>query len=374
MALVQVVKPANDSFKPGGAYGLKCCSSYLSPESRVPQTHPLRPIRIMTDKALNELSPVFCELYSSTGRPSIPPEQLLRSLLLQILYSIRSERMLTEQLDYNLLFRWFVGLSMDDTIWHHSVYSKNRERILHSDFAVMFLRSICSQAEAAGLLSDDHFTVDGTLIETWASLKSFRPKDESPPATNGGSRNPEKDFHGEKRRNDTHASLTDPESRLYRKGKGKEAKLYFMGHVLMENRNGLVVDTRVTQATGTAEREAALSMASDIPGVHRVTLGADKGYDCTGFVEDLRCLRVTPHVAQKVKGSAIDGRTTRHAGYGMSQKKRKRVEEIFGWLKTVAWLRKARYKGEEKIDWLFTLSSAAYNMVRMRNLVIAASG
>ena len=348
--------------------------SYLSPDSRVPQTHPLRPIRIMADKALKELSPMFRELYSRTGRPSIPPEQLLRSLLLQILYSIRSERMLAEQLDYNLLFRWFVGLSMDETIWDHSVYSKNRERILHSDLAVMFLRAICSQAEAAGLLSGDHFTVDGTLIETWASLKSFRPKDEEPPISTGGNRNPEVDFHGEKRCNDTHASVTDPESRLFRKGKGKEAKLCFMGHVLMENRNGLAVDTRVTQASGTAEREAALSMAADIPGVHRVTIGADKGYDCKQFVDDLRSLTVTPHVAQKVKGSAIDGRTTRHEGYAVSQKKRKRVEEIFGWMKTVAWLRKARYKGEEKIDWLFTLSAAAYNMVRMRNLGVVVSG
>ena len=250
--------------------------SYLSPDSRVPQTHPLRPIRIMADKALKELSPIFRELYSRIGRPSIPPEQLLRSLLLQILYLVRSERILAEQLDYNLLFRWFVGLSMDETIWNHSVYSKNRERILHSDLAVMFLRSICSQALAAGLLSGDHFTVDDTLIKTRASLKSFRPKDKEPPISTGGNRNPEVDFHGEKCCNDTHVSVTNPKSRLFRKGKGKEAKLCFMGHVLMENRNGLAVDTRVTQATGTAEREAALSMASDIPGTHRVTIGADK--------------------------------------------------------------------------------------------------
>ncbi len=282
--------------------------------------------------------------------------------------------MLVEQLDYNLLFRWFVGLSMDEAIWDHSVSSKNRDRILHSDLAVMFLRSIRSQAEAAGLLSGDHFTVDGTLVETWASLKSFRSKDGAPPVSPGGNRNPEVDFHVEKRRNDTHASVTDPESRLFRKGKGKEARLCFMGHVLMDNRNGLAVDTRVTQATGTAEREAALSMASDIPGTHRVTIGADKGYDCKAFVDDLRSLTVTPHVAQKAKGSAIDGRTTRHEGYAVSQKKRKRVEEIFGWMKTVAWLRKSRYKGVEKLDWLFTLSAAAYNMVRMRNLGIVASG
>jgi len=346
--------------------------SYLSPESRVPQDHPLRPIRTMADTALKKLSPVFLERYATTGRPSIPPEQLLRSLLLQIFYTIRSERMLVEQLDYNLLFRWFVGLSMDETIWNHSVYSKNRDRLLQSDIAVFFLRSICAQASEAGLLSDDHFTVDGALIESWASLKSFRPRDEEPPS--GGGRNPEVDFHGEKRCNATHVSVSDPESRLYRKGAGKEARLYFLGHVLMENRNGLVVDTRVTPATGTAEREAGLAMVADIPGRKRVTIGADKGYDCVNFVVGLRSLIATPHVAQKAKGSAIDGRTTRHAGYAVSQNKRKRVEEIFGWMKTIGWLRKARYKGEEKIDWLFTFSAAAYNMVRMRNLHIVASG
>ncbi|MCL1981167.1 MAG: IS5 family transposase [Proteobacteria bacterium] len=347
--------------------------SYLSPEARVPQDHPLRPIRTMADAALKKLSPVFHELYAKTGRPSIPPEQLLRSLLLQIFYTIRSERMLVEQLDYNLLFRWFVGLSMDETIWNHSVYSKNRERLLPSDIAVLFLRSICSQAEEAGLLSDDHFTVDGTLIESWASLKSFHPRDEEPHPSGGG-RNPEVDFHGEKRSNATHVSVSDPESQLYKKGEGKEARLYFMGHILMENRNGLAVDTRVTPATGIAEREAGLSMVADVPGRKRITIGADKGYDYANYVTGLRRLNATPHVAQKVKGSAIDGRTTRHAGYAVSQRKRKRVEEIFGWMKTIAWLRKARYKGEEKIDWLFTLSAAAYNMVRMRNLGMIASG
>ena len=346
--------------------------SYVSPEARVPQDHPLRPIRKMADKALKKLSPVFRELYATVGRPSIPPEKLLRSLLLQIFYSIRSERMLVEQLDYNLLFRWFIGLSMDEAVWNHSSYSKNRDRILHTDIAVMFLRAICEQAEKAGLLSDDHFTVDGTLIESWASLKSFRPKDLEPPKSPKGGRNPEVDFHGEKRINDPHASITDPEARLFRKGKGKEAKLAFMGHVLMENRNGLVVDRRLTPATGTAEREAAISMAAEIPGDRRVTLGADKGYDAKAFVKDLRGLAVTPHVAQRAKGSAIDGRTTRHQGYAVSQRKRKRVEEIFGWMKTVGWLRKARYKGVEKIDWLFTLSAAAYNLVRMRNLGLPA--
>lgn len=347
--------------------------SYVSPEARVPQSHPLRPILSMADKALKELSPVFSELYSVVGRPSIPPEKLLRSLLLQIFYSIRSERMLVEQLDYNLLFRWFVGLSMDEAIWDHSVYAKNRDRIIQTDIAVMFLRSICEHAEKAGLLSSDHFTVDGTLIESWASLKSFRPKDQEPSeSSDKGERNPAVDFHGQKRTNDTHVSTTDHEARLYKKGKGKEAKLSFMGHVLMENKNGLVVDTRLTMATGKAEREAAISMAQDIPGSKRVTLGADKGYDAQEFVQDLRGLNITPHVAQRQKGSAIDGRTTRHEGYAVSQRKRKRVEEIFGWMKTVGWLRKAKYKGQEKLDWLFTFSAAAYNLVRMRSLGLAA--
>jgi transposase len=346
--------------------------SYVSPEARVPQDHPLRPIRRMANKALKELSPLFRELYSQNGRPSIAPEKLLRSLLLQIFYSVRSERMLAEQLDYNLLFRWFVGLSMDEAVWDHSTYSKNRDRLLHADVAVLFLRSICDQAREAGLLSDEHFTVDGSLIESWASLKSFRPKDQEPPESFGrGGRNPEVDFHGEKRTNDTHASITDPEAKLIRKGKGKEARLSFMGHVLMENRHGMVVDTRLTEANGTAERESALSMVKDIPGSKRITLGADKGYDAGEFVSELRTLTVTPHVAQKAKGSAIDGRTTRHAGYAVSQRKRKRVEEVFGWMKTVGWLRKVRYKGLEKVDWLFTMTAAAYNLVRMRNLGLA---
>lgn len=350
--------------------------SYISPESRVPKTHPLRPIRKMADMALKELSPVFDELYSRVGRSSIPPEQLLRSLLLQIFYSIRSERMLVEQLDYNLLFRWFVGLSMDESIWDHSVYSKNRDRILHTDIAMMFLRAICKQAEEAGFLSNDHFTVDGTLIESWASLKSFRPKDHEPPpdSSGPGTRNPEVDFHGEKRKNDTHASTTDPESRLFKKGKGKEARLSFMGHILMENRNGLAVDAQLTLATGTAEREAALTMAKDIRSKKRVTLGADKGYDTSDFVRGLRAQTITPHVAQRAQGTAIDGRTTRHAGYAVSMRKRKRVEEIFGWMKTVGWLRKAKYTGRAKIDWLFTFSTAAYNLVRMRNLGLASTG
>jgi len=347
--------------------------SYISPEARVPKNHPLRPIRKMANKALAELSPIFKEMYSNTGRRSIAPEKLLRSLLLQILYSIRSERMLVEQLDYNLLFRWFVGLSLDDPIWDHSSYSKNRDRILSSDVTVEFLRQTYNQAEEANLISDDHFTVDGTLIEAWASLKSFRPKDNDDSSDSGqNGRNPKVDFHGEKRRNDTHESTTDPESRLFRKGKGKEAKLSYMGHVLMENRNGLVADTRVTKATGTAEREAALEMIEDVPGNHQITVGADKNYDTIKFVTLLRMLRATPHVAQK-KYSAIDGRTTRHEGYRNSQKTRKRVEEIFGWMKTVGWLRKAKYRGEEKIDSLFTFAAVAYNLTRMRNLGLACS-
>lgn len=345
--------------------------SYISPEARVPQNHPLRPIREMTNKALEELSPLLKEMYSKVGRPSIAPEKLLRSLLLQILYSIRSERMLVEQLDYNLLFRWFVGLSMDDSIWNHSTFSKNRDRILSTDIAVAFLHLICKQAEEAGLLSDEHFTVDGTLIEAWASLKSFRPNDTDSSGQSGGGRNPKVDFHNEKRCNDTHRSSTDPESRLYKKGKGKEAKLSYMGHVLMENRHGLVVDTRVTKSTGTAERDAALSMAENIPGNTRVTLGADKNYDTKNFVKDLRGLKVTPHVAQK-KYSAIDGRTTRHEGYQISQKIRKRVEEIFGWMKTIGGIRKIRFRGEDKIDCFFTFAAAAFNLVRMCNLGLAA--
>ena len=345
--------------------------SYISPESRVPQSHPLRPIREMTNKALEDLSRMFKETYSKVGRPSIAPEKLLRSLLLQVLYSIRSERMLAEQLDYNLLFRWFVGLSMDDPIWDHSTYSKNRDRILNTDIAVEFLRHICKQAEEAGLLSDEHFTVDGTLIEAWASLKSFHPHDTDSSGQSDKGRNPSIDFHNEKRCNDTHRSTTDPDSRLFKKGKGKEAKLSYMGHVLMENRHGLVVDTRLTKATGTAEREAALSMTEDIPGRHRITLGADKNYDTQDFVKKLRGLQATPHVAQK-KYSAIDGRTTRHEGYQTSKKIRKRVEEIFGWMKTVGGLRKIKHRGEEKADCLFTFAAAAFNLVRMRNLGLAS--
>lgn len=344
--------------------------SYVSPESRVPKDHPLRPIRIMVDKALKDLSPTFQEMYSHTGRPSIPPEQMLRALLIQILYSIRSERMLVEQLDYNLLFRWFVGLSMDEKVWNHSAFSKNRDRLLDSDVASAFFQRIRSQADGAGLLSNEHFSVDGTMIEAWASMKSFRPKDDSgqePPE--GGGRNPEVDFKGQKRKNDTHQSTTDPEARLLKKGEGKEAKLCFLGHVLMENRNGLAVDHRLTQATGTAERDAALDMVENVPGTKRITVAGDKNYDTADFVDNMRQNNASPHVAQKSKGSAIDGRTTRHEGYAVSQRVRKRVEEIFGWAKTTGNLRKTCFRGLEKVGWTFALTLSAYNLIRMRNLL-----
>jgi len=312
-------------------------------------------------------------MYSREGRPSIPPEKLLRALLLQVLYTIRSERLLMEQLDYNLLFRWFVGLSMDDKVWDHSVFSKNRERFLRSDLAAAFFAQILKQAKTAGLLSDEHFTVDGTLIEAWASLKSFRPKDAPPP--DGGGRNPEVDFHGEKRLNRTHASTTDPEARLFKKGKGKEAKLSFMGPVLMENRNGLIVSPRLSAATGTAERETAVRLVEAVPGRHRITVGGDKAYDTREFVQSLRALKAVPHVAQNCNGrkSAIDGRTTRHPGYAVSQRLRKRVEEICGWMKTVGNLRKTRHRGEDRVGWVFTLTAAAYNLVRIRNLTAVVS-
>ena len=348
--------------------------SYLAPEARVPKDHPLRPIRDMVNQALADLSGEFQAMYSREGRPSIPPEKLLRALLLQVLYTIRSERLLMEQLDYNLLFRWFVGLSMDDQVWDHSVFSKNQERFLDSDLAGAFFSRILKQAASAGLLSKEHFTVDSTLIEAWASLKSFRPKD-APPPESGGGRNPEVDFHGEKRLNQTHASTTDPEARLFKKGKGKEAKLCFMGHVLMENRHGLVVSPRLTAATGTAERQAAEAMVEAVPGRHRITVGGDKAYDTREFVQSLRALKAVPHVAQNCQGrkSAIDGRTTRHPGYAVSQRLRKRVEEIFGWMKTVGNLRKTRHRGGDRVGWKFTLTAAAYNLVRIRNLMAAAS-
>ena len=346
--------------------------SYLSPEERVPEKHPLRAIRGMTDEVLKGLSAKFKELYSATGRPSIAPEKLLRALLLQILYTVRSERLLMEQLQYNLLFRWFVGLNMDEPVWVATVFTKNRDRLLEGEIADLFFAGVLAQARAADLLSDEHFSVDGTLIEAWASQKSFQRKEQSekPPVDDPG--NPTVDFHGERRSNDTHESTTDADARLARKSGGHEAKLAYCGNVLIENRNGLVVDTELLQANGTAERDAALLMAERIAGRQRVTVAADKGYDTQEFVREIRGMNVTPHVAQNDKrrgGSAIDGRTTRHAGYKVSQVKRKRIEEVFGWLKTVGMLRKTRHRGVHKVGWVFTFAAAAYNLVRMRNLV-----
>jgi transposase len=326
----------------------------------------------MTDASLGHLSARFETMYSELGRPSIPPEQLLRALLLQVLYSIRSERLLIEQLDYNLLFRWFIGLGMDEPIWDHSTFSKNRDRLLKGDVADAFFDAVLAEAQAQRLLSDEHFTVDGTLLEAWASHKSFRPKagDSSAPPDDPG--NPTVNYRGERRTNATHQSTTDPDARLYKKGVGRPAQLAYLGHVLMENRSGLVVDTRVTAADGHGERQAALMMAADLPGA-RVTLGGDKGYDCRDFVDELRRMQVTPHVAQHTRNrrSAIDARTTRHAGYAISQRTRKRVEEIFGWMKTVGLLRKLRHRGGPKVGWIFRFTAAAYNLVRMRNLVAA---
>jgi transposase len=342
--------------------------SYISAEQRVPADHPLRPIRKMTDSVLRELSPLFERLYAKTGRPSVPPEKLLRALLLQVLYTIRSERLLMEQLDYNMLFRWFVGLTMDDPVWSSTVFTKNRDRLLEGDVARAFFEQVVEQARAHKLLSDEHFTVDGTLIEAWAGHKSFKKKDEKKPKKPSGPGNPSVDFRGEKRTNDTHASTTDPEARLYRKSHSEASKLSYLGHVLMENRNGLAVDGRVTQATGRAEYEAALEMAASIPGSGRATVGADKAFDTRPFVQGLRDLGVTPHVAKKVSHGAVDGRTLRHPGYLISQRRRKRVEEIFGWLKTVGMMRKTRHRGRARVGWMFTFALAAFNLVRMRNL------
>ncbi|HEV8238892.1 MAG TPA: IS5 family transposase [Thermoanaerobaculia bacterium] len=342
--------------------------SYVTPEQRVPSDHPLRLIREMTNEVLRLLSGRFEELYSRVGRPSIAPERLLRALLLQLLYSIRSERMLMEQLDYNLLFRWFVGLSMDDPIWAPTVFSKNRDRLLEGDIAHEFFHEVVEMARRRRLLSDEHFTVDGTLLEAWASHKSFRRKDGEPPPGAGG-----RDFRGERRCNDTHASTTDPDARLYRRTHHGEAKLAYLGHVLMENRNGLAVGGCVTHATGYAEREAALELVQALPVSGRITLGADKAYDTEAFVAALRENRVTPHVAQNDtnKRSAIDRRTTRHSGYAMSRARRCLVERIPAWLKNVALLRKTKHRGRDRVDWVFVFALATYNLVRMRGLATA---
>jgi transposase len=348
---------------------------YISPESFVPKDHPLRPIRQMVDAALDDLSPFFCQIYSHTGRPSVPPEQLLKAMLLQVLYSIPSNVKLVEQIHFSLLFRWFLGLGLDEPVWDHSSFSKNQERLIETDVAARFLAAILEQAKGKKLLSKDHFSVDGTLIQAWASIKSFKPKDDDhePPA----GKNPNRNFRGEKLVNDTHASTTDPEARLYRKSSTHEAKLSFAAHVLTENRNGLVMVSTVTEADGFAERDAAEKMLGNVAnGKHRVTVAADKNYDTKGFVKAARKIKVTPHVAQNTErngGSAIDGRTTRHSGYAVSQKFRKRIEEVFGWLKTTGQFRQTRYRGVTKINWYFTLAVTAYNLVRMRNLGVCAT-
>jgi transposase len=346
--------------------------SYISPEARVPRDHPLRAIRTLVDEVLAELSPRFETLYAQVGRPSIPPEKLLRAQLLQVLYTVRSERQLMEQLDYNLLFRWFVGLNMDDPVWDPTVFTKNRQRLLDGEVAMAFLEQVVAQARRRGLLSGEHFTVDGTLLEAWAGLKSFKRRGEGarPPDDPG---NPTVNFHGETRRNDTHASTTDPEARLARKGNAREAKLAYAGHAVIDNRHGLVVNAAATQATGWAEREAGIAMASALP--NGATLGADKGYDTRDFVEALRSLGVTPHVAQNTtnRSSAIDSRTTRHPGYLVSQQKRKLIEEVFGWLKTVGLMRKLRHRGTRRVDWVFTFATAVYNLIRIRNLTEQAA-
>jgi transposase len=349
--------------------------SYLAPEERVPANHPLRPIRGMVDIALRALSVWFDEIYSRYGRPSIPPEKLLRALLLQVLYSVRSERLLMEQLEYNLLFRWFVGLNMDEPVWVASVFSKNRDRLLEGEIAERFFAQVLDQAREADLLSDEHFSVDGTLIEAWAGQKSFQRKDRPAPPRVDDPGNPTVNFHGEQRRNDTHESTTDPDARLARKSNNHESKLAYCGNVMIENRNGLVVDTELLQCNGTAERDAALLMAERIEGCDRVTVAGDKGYDTKEFVRELRGMNITPHVAQNQNrpgGSAVDDRTTRHVGYKVSQQKRKRVEEVFGWMKTVGMLRKTRHRGVFKVGWVFTFAATAYNLVRMRNLLSPA--
>jgi transposase len=353
--------------------------SYVPVERRIPSDHPMRTIRALTDEALASLSRDLDKLYARDGRPSIPPERLLRALLLQAFYTVRSERQLMEQLDYNLLFRWFVGLSADDPVWDATVFCKNRDRLLDGDIAAKFFVSVLNLPQVRKLLSSEHFSVDGTLIEAWASMKSFVPKDASHPPSGkdhngGGGRNAERDFHGEKRKNDTHSSTTDPDARLFRKGTGKEAKLCHMGHVMMENRHGLIVDARLTEANGTAERTTALDMIEDNakPGS---TVGGDKNYDTADFVAGCRERGCTPHVSQNNanRRSAIDARTTRHPGYRISTIKRKRIEEPFGWMKTVGGFRKTRHRGRGLVEWFFVLTATAYNLIRIPKL-LAATG
>ena len=351
--------------------------SYVRLEARIPADHPLRPIRELVDAALADLSPCFDRLYAREGRPSIPPERLLRALLLQAFYTVRSERQLMEQLDYNLLFRWFVGLSTEYPVWDATVFCKNRDRLLNGDIAAKFFASVLNLPQVRKLLSSEHFSVDGTLIEAWASMKSFVPKDSAgkpPSGTGGGGRNAERNFHGEKRKNDTHSSTTDPDARLFRKGAGKEAKLCHMGHLMTENRHGLIVDARLTEANGAAERSTALDMIEDNakPGS---TVGGDKNYDTAEFVAGCRERGCTPHVSQNDtnRRSAIDARTTRHPGYRISTIKRKRIEEPFGWMKTIGGLRETRHRGRGLVEWFFVLTATAYNLIRIPK-ILAATG
>jgi len=355
--------------------------SYIDLEDRVRADHPLRSIREIANAALAAVSGDFAALYSGMGRPSVPPEKLLRAMLLQAFYSVRSERQLMERIEFDLLFRWFVGIGIDDPVWDHSAFTKNRDRLLEGEVAAKFLEAVLSQPQVKRLLSSEHFSVDGTLIQAWASMKSFKPKqppnnDGGPSGGRGDGRNAPADFRGQKRSNDTHQSTTDPDARLYRKGPGMEARLCFIGHGLMENRSGLIVDARLTRVSGHAERLAALDMVQHVADRPcAVTLGADRGYDAADFVEELRGINVRPHVAQNTSGrrSAIDKRTTRHSGYAASQRIRKRIEEAFGWIKTVAGLRQTKLRGLPKVDWAFTFAAAAYNLVRLPKLIGATT-
>ena len=355
--------------------------SYIDLEDRVRGDHPLRSIREIANAALAAVSGDFAALYSGMGRPSVPPEKLLRAMLLQAFYSVRSERQLMERVEFDLLFRWFVGIGIDDPVWDHSAFTKNRDRLLEGEIAAKLLEAVLSQPQVKRLLSSEHFSVDGTLIQAWASMKSFKPKqppnnDGGPSGGRGDGRNAPADFRGQKRSNDTHQSTTDPDARLYRKGPGMEARLCFIGHGLMENRSGLIVDARLTRVSGHAERLAALDMVQHVADRPcAVTLGADRGYDAADFVEELRGINVRPHVAQNTSGrrSAIDKRTTRHSGYAASQRIRKRIEEAFGWIKTVAGLRQTKLRGLPKVDWAFTFAAAAYNLVRLPKLIGATT-
>ena len=359
----------------GGDERTSALFSYVDLDARVRADHPLRTIRELVDSAFSGLEREFAPLYSPIGRPSIAPEKLLRAMLLQAFYSIRSERLLMERIEYDLLFRWFVGIGVDDVAWDHSVFSKNRDRLLEGDIAAKFMAAVLEQPRVKQLLSTEHFSVDGTLVEAWASMKSVKPKEGSDEPPPGGGRNAEANFHGQKRSNATHGSSTDADARLYKKGRGKEAKLCFMGHGLMENRHGLLVHACLTQADGHAERVAALHMIEPYADRPRaITLGADRGYDAEDFVNELRSMNVRPHVAQNNsrRRSAIDGRTTRHVGYAASLRIRKRIEESFGWIKTIAGQRKTRFRGLDRVGWAFTFAAAAYNLVRLHKLLAGA--